>query len=161
MLKRYRQEQILKLVRSQAINTQEELAEKLRRLGIRTTQVTLSRDIHDLGLAKTPEGYKELGPPASKPAGGSAAASAPPRANETRHLKRIAGEVLRDVRQAQNLLVLRTDPGNAQPLAIALDQENWPEVVGTIAGDDTIMVVAPSKKSAATARTKLLALITR
>lgn len=161
MLKRYRQEQILKLVRSQAINTQEELAEKLRRLGIRTTQVTLSRDIHELGLAKTPEGYKELGAPAPNPARGAPAASPQPRANETRHLKRIAGAVLRDVRQAQNLLVLRTDPGNAQPLAIALDQENWPEVVGTIAGDDTIMVVAPSKKSAATARTKLLALITR
>ncbi len=161
MLKQYRQEQILKLVRSQPIHTQEELAEKLRRLGIRTTQVTLSRDIHDLGLAKTPEGYKELRTATSGAAGAAPAAPAQPRPNETRHLKRIAGEVLRDVRQAQNLLVLRTGPGNAQPLAIALDQENWPEVVGTIAGDDTVVVVAHSKKTAAAARTKLLALITR
>jgi len=161
VLKHYRQEQILKLVRSQPIHTQEELAEKLRRLGIRTTQVTLSRDIHDLGLAKTTEGYKELRAATSGAAGAAPAAPAQPRPNETRHLKRIAGEVLRDVRQAQNLLVLRTGPGNAQPLAIALDQENWPEVVGTIAGDDTVIVVAHSNKTAAAARTKLLALIAR
>lgn len=165
MNKHYRQEQILKLVRSQAIHTQEELAEKLRRLGIRTTQVTLSRDIHELGLAKTADGYKEVGPQASQ-----RPVAAPPTAlvhgNEphpdsagARHLRRIAGEVLRDVRQAQNLLVLRTDPGNAQPLALALDEERWPEIVGTVAGDDTILVVSPSKKTAATARTKLLGLI--
>ncbi len=160
MIKRYRQEQILKLVRSQVIHTQEELAEKLRGLGIRTTQVTLSRDIHELGLAKTPEGYKELGS-AGQRSHGPAAVSAAPRGNETRHLKRIAGEVLRDVRQAQNLLVLRTDPGNAQPLALALDQENWPEVVGTIGGDDTVVVVASTKKSAAAARARLLSLIGR
>ncbi len=159
MIKHYRQEQILKLIRSQQIDTQEELAEKLRRLGIRTTQVTLSRDIHELGLAKTAEGYRELGPPAPRPAGDAPSDLAAQR--ETNHLRRIAGEVLRDVRQVQNLLVLRTDPGNAQPLAIALDRENWPEVVGTIAGDDTIMVVTASKKSAAAARTKLLALIAR
>lgn len=160
MIKHYRQEQILKLVRSEAIHTQEELAEKLRRLGLRSTQVTLSRDIHELGLAKTPDGYRELNPPLLRPNGALAAPSLP-RVAESRHLKRIAGEVLRDVRQAQNLLVLKTDPGNAQPLALALDQENWTEVVGTIAGDDTIMAVCPSKRSAASARTKLLALIGR
>ena len=63
------------------------------------------------------------------------------------------------MRQAQNLLVLRTNPGNAQPLALALDQENWPEIVGTIAGDDTVLVVCSSKKMAANARGNLLALI--
>lgn len=156
MRKHYRQEQILKLVRSEAVHTQEELAEKLRRLGIRSTQVTLSRDIHELGLAKTPGGYRALQPAGAARDSGR---SAPPA--ETRHLKRIAGEVLRDVRHAQNLLVMKTDPGNAQPLAIALDQENWPEVVGTIAGDDTVVVVTPNKKAAAAARTKLLGLIGR
>ena len=167
MNKHYRQEQILKLVRSQAVHTQEELAERLRRLGIRTTQVTLSRDIHDLGLAKTSEGYKEVEALASA-SQAVAAASALTRGNETRpdmagvrHLRRIAGEVLRDVRQAQNLLVLRTDPGNAQPLALALDQERWAEVVGTIAGDDTVLVVSPSKKTATTARARLLSLVAR
>ena len=166
MNKHYRQEQILKLVRPQAIHTQEELADKLHRLGIRTTQVTLSRDVHELGLAKTARGYKEVGPLASQHPAAVLPASAV-RRNEfrpdsvgTRHLRRIAGEVLRDVRQAQNLLVLRTNPGNAQPLALALDQENWPEIVGTIAGDDTVLVVCFSKKTAAAARGNLLALIT-
>ena len=166
MNKHYRQEQILKLARSQAIHTQEDLADKLHRMGIRTTQVTLSRDVHELGLAKTAGGYKEVGPLASQhPAPVLPASSV--RRNEfrpdsvgTRHLRRIAGEVLRDVRQAQNLLVLRTNPGNAQPLALALDQENWPEIVGTIAGDDTVLVVCSSKKMAANARGNLLALIT-
>lgn len=158
MNKHYRQEQILKLVRSQAVHTQEELAEKLRRLGIRSTQVTLSRDIHELGLAKTPEGYKELSPPA---AADGAPGPANARPAEPRHLKRIAGETLRDVRQAQHLLVLRTDPGNAQPLALALDQENWPEVVGTIAGDDTVFVACASQRTATVARAKLLQLIGR
>ena len=157
MLKHYRQEQILKLIRSEPIHTQEELADKLRRMGIRATQVTLSRDLHELGLAKTAEGYRELAP---RSVGGNAGgAAAAPAAREVRHLKRIAGNVLRDVRQAQNILVLRTDPGNAQPLAIALDQENWPEIVGTIAGDDTIMIVSHNRRAATALRTKLLALI--
>jgi transcriptional regulator of arginine metabolism len=154
MLKRYRQEQILKLVRSRQIHTQEELAEQLRHLGIHSTQVTLSRDIHELGLAKTAGGYREIGRPTAPESG--AGAGAAPRNHEPRHLRRIANDVLRDVRQAQNILVLKTDPGNAQPLALALDQEDWPEIVGTIAGDDTIMVVTPSNNAAAAAREKLL-----
>ncbi len=149
MLKHFRQEQILKLIRSQQIFTQEELSEKLRKVGIRATQVTLSRDIHELGLAKTADGYKEVGAPPPAPAP----------ARDGSQLRRIAGAVLRDVRQAQNLLVLKTDPGNAQPLALALDQENWPEVVGTIAGDDTIMVVASDTKTAIATRARLLDLI--
>ena len=165
MNKHYRQEQILKLVRSRAIHTQEELAEKLRRLGVRTTQVTLSRDIHELGLAKTAEGYKEVGPLESQHAGGGSAVpfvrgnESRPDSVATRHLRRVAGEMLRDVRQAQNLLVLRTAPGNAQPMALALDQENWTEIVGTIAGDDTVLVVSSSKETAAATRAKLLVLI--
>jgi transcriptional regulator of arginine metabolism len=158
MIKRYRQEQILKLIRARPIHTQEELAEKLRRLGIHATQVTLSRDLHDLRLAKTADGYKELLVTAGATHG--ALAPAPARPVE-RHLKRVAGEFLKDVRQAQNILVLHTDPGNAQPVAIALDQEDWPEIVGTLAGDDTIMAVCPSAKHAAAARSKLLALIGR
>ena len=166
MNKHYRQEQILKLVRSRAIHTQEELADKLHRLGIRTTQVTLSRDVHELELAKTAGGYKEVGPLASQhKVSGSTGVLAHenesrPDSVATRHLRRIAGELLRDVRQAQNLLVLRTGPGNAQPLALALDRGNWPEIVGTIAGDDTVLLVSSSKKTATAARANLLALIT-
>ena len=67
-----------------------------------------------------------------------------------------AREVLRDVRQAQNLLVLRTPPANANALAAALDHADWPEVTGTIAGDDTVLVVAPDVKTADALRAKFL-----
>ena len=161
MLKHYRQEQILKLIRTQEVHTQDELAEKLREVDIEATQVTLSRDIHELGLAKTAEGYKEVGPRIVRAVGETRPAAAvrvrPPEA--ARMLRRIAGEVLRDVRPAQNLLVLKTDPGNAQPLALALDKEDWPEIVGTVAGDDTVLVVCSSTKAAGAARKKLLELI--
>lgn len=150
MNKKFRQEQILKLIKGQHIHTQEELARGLRRLGIRTTQVTLSRDIHELGLAKTASGYRQMVEPVPPP-------------EEVRHsqLRRAAGEFLRDVRQAQNLLILKTDPGSAQPLAVALDAEAWPEVVGTVAGDDTVLVIASDTRKAIVVKEKLLELIGR
>ena len=64
-----------------------------------------------------------------------------------------------DVRQAQNLLVLKTPPANANALAAALDRANWPEVTGTIAGDDTVLVVAPDLKTATALRAKFLELL--
>jgi transcriptional regulator of arginine metabolism len=139
MNKNYRQGQILKLIRGQAVSTQEELASELRKLGVLTTQVTLSRDIRDLGLVKTPEGYRQIAPQSAGP-----------------DLATILAEFLQDVRVAQNLLVLKTLPGHANTLAIALDQEEWDEIVGTIAGDDTILVIAPDSDIAATLQGKLL-----
>ena len=150
MNKKFRQEQILKLIRSQEIHTQEDLARSLRRLSVRTTQVTLSRDIHELGLAKTPAGYRQIGEP-----------EPPPEEQRLNQLRRLAGEFLRDVRQAQNLLVLKTDPGNAQALAVTLDAEGWPEVLGTVAGDDTILVITPNHKKAVVVKEKLLELIAK
>lgn len=163
MQKRYRHEQILKLVGSQAIHTQEELADRLEKIGLASTQVTLSRDIHELGLVKTAFGYKELAGAANGVAvEGAAAAVAPVSGSaEARHLRRVAGEVLRDIRQAKNLLVVKTDTAGAQPLGLALDREKWPEVVGTIAGDDTILIVTPDNKAASSIRSKLLGLIGR
>jgi transcriptional regulator of arginine metabolism len=141
MNKTFRQGQILKLIRSKSILTQEDLACELKNtFGIQTTQVTLSRDIRELGLLKTPEGYQQL----------SAAASAGP------ELATVASDFLRDARVAQNLVVLKTSPGNANALAVALDNEEWPEVVGTIAGDDTILIVAPDSATAAKLRERLL-----
>jgi transcriptional regulator of arginine metabolism len=140
MNKSFRQGQILKLIRSRRILTQEDLARELKdAFGIQTTQVTLSRDIRELGLLKTPEGYQQLSPAAVGP-----------------ELGTLAGEFLQDVRVAQNLVVLRTSPGNANALAVALDKADWPEVVGTIAGDDTILVVAPDAVTAVKLRQKLL-----
>jgi transcriptional regulator of arginine metabolism len=140
MNKTFRQGQILKLIRSRNILTQEDLARELKSaFAIQTTQVTLSRDIRELGLVKTPDGYQQL----------SATASGP-------ELATVAADFLQDARVAQNLMVLKTSPGNANALAAALDNEEWPEVVGTIAGDDTILVVAPDTATAAKLRERLL-----
>jgi transcriptional regulator of arginine metabolism len=141
MNKTFRQGQILKLIRSRNILTQEDLARELKTaFGIQTTQVTLSRDIRELGLLKTPEGYQQL----------SSATTAGP------ELATVAADFLQDARIAQNLIVLKTSPGNANALAVALDNEEWPEVVGTIAGDDTILVVAPDAPTAVKLRDRLL-----
>jgi transcriptional regulator of arginine metabolism len=129
MNKRFRQGQILKIIRGRSVHTQEELAEALEAEKIQATQVTLSRDIRELGLVKTAEGYREI-----------TALEEPADVDEAR---RAVQEFLTDVRQAQNLLVLKTDPGNASSLAAALDRAAWPEVVGTLAGDDTVLVIAP------------------
>jgi transcriptional regulator of arginine metabolism len=143
MNKAFRQGQILRLIRKKPILTQEDLAHELKvSQGIDTTQVTLSRDVRELGLLKTPEGYRQV----------EAASPAP-------DVETIAAELLQDVRVAQNLIVLRTSPGNANALAVALDQADWPEIVGTIAGDDTVLIVTPDTGTAENLRKKLLGFI--
>ena len=140
MNKSYRHGQILKLVRSRSLRTQEELARALRAVGIKATQVTLSRDIRELGLVKTADGY-------AQPA--EAAPSGP-------DLATVLREFLLDVRLAQNLLVLITPPAHASSVAEALDQAEWPEVVGTVAGDNTVLVIAPTSNKAVSLREKLM-----
>jgi transcriptional regulator of arginine metabolism len=142
MSKNYRQGQILKLIRGKRILTQDELAEELRQLGISATQVTLSRDIRDLRLVKTREGYQEMAPEEKGP-----------------EFPLLAAEFVLDVRTAQNLVVLKTAPGHANSVAVALDQEEWPEVVGTIAGDDTILVIAPDRETAEVIQEKLMGIL--
>lgn len=142
MNKIYRQNQILRVIRARSIHTQEELVRALRALKVPATQVTLSRDIRDLGLVKTHAGYAQVG--------GEAAFVAGP------EVEALAREVLLDVRIAQNLLVLKTPPANANALAAALDRAEWPQVTGTIAGDDTVLVVAPDHKTAQALRAKFL-----
>ncbi len=142
MNKAYRQGQILKLIGARRIHTQEELALALRELGIPATQVTLSRDIRELRLAKTSDGYRQLTP---EPAGPDFAT--------------LAAEFVQDIRLAQNLLVLKTAPGHANSVAVALDSQRWPEVVGTVAGDDTILIVLPDAQTAHVLRGRLMALL--
>jgi transcriptional regulator of arginine metabolism len=141
MNKSYRQGQILKLIRSHHPRTQEDLAKALRAIGIPATQVTLSRDIRELGLIKTADGYSQ---------GMLEAAS------NGLDVITLAREFVKDIRVAQNLLVLRTPAGHANSVAVALDQANWPEVTGTIAGDDTVLVVAPDAKTAEALRARFL-----
>jgi len=144
MTKTYRQGQILKLIRGKRIHTQDELAQELKNQGIAATQVTLSRDIRDLRLVKTRDGYQEVAPEETGPA-----------------FAMLAAEFLKDVLRAQNLVVLKTSPGHANSVAVALDSEGWPQIVGTIAGDDTILVIAPDNPTAEAVQEKLLDLLER
>lgn len=139
MNKSFRQGQILKVIRGKGIYTQDELGRELSQLGIRTTQVTLSRDMRELGLVKTGDGYRQLAVETTGPG-----------------LEDVANEYLLDVRVAQNLVVLRTSPGNANSLAIAIDKLDLDDVVGTIAGDDTVLVIAPNNENADRFRKRLL-----
>jgi len=135
MNKTLRQRAILGLLKHEPIASQEYLQHALRKRGIKVGQATLSRDIRDLGLSKTPTGY-------SLPQGdGSSSPALPP-------VSRLVREFVLEVRTAQNLLVIKTSVGSAQPVAAALDEEDWPESVGTIAGDDTILMVGPDKDDA-------------
>ena len=142
MNKNHRQGQILKIIRSRAVHTQEELARALKAVGVEATQVTLSRDIRELGLVKTTEGYRQI----LRDTGGPEFAA-------------VAADFLMDVRVARNLVVLKTSPANASTLAAALDREGWPEVVGTLAGDDTVLAISPDDASAQRLRDRLLGLL--
>jgi transcriptional regulator of arginine metabolism len=142
MTKSFRHGQILKLIRGRGIFTQDELARALRETGVDATQVTLSRDIRELGLVKTVDGYREL-----------------QREAPNLHFAALAAEFVQDVRQAQNQIVLKTAPGHASSVAVALDDEAWPDVVGTIAGDDTILVICRDTDTADAVRAKLLQIL--
>jgi transcriptional regulator of arginine metabolism len=142
MTKSFRHGQILKLIRGRGIFTQDELARALRETGVDATQVTLSRDIRELGLVKTVDGYREL-----------------QREAPNLHFAALAAEFVQDVRQAQNQIVLKTAPGHASSVAVALDDEAWPDVVGTIAGDDTILVICRDTYTADAVRAKLLQIL--
>lgn len=135
MSKLSRHNAILQLLDESSIASQEELQRLLRKRGFDAGQATLSRDVRELGLAKTSAGY-------SLP--GREAGSDP----DLPSVSRLVREFVTSVRTAQNLLVTKTSIGSAQPVAAALDGENWPEALGTIAGDDTILIVCEDKRSA-------------
>ena len=132
MSKLVRHKHITDLISDEAIYTQEDLRKLLRRAGIHVNQATLSRDLRELGLVKTVNGYAL---PAAEDGGG---APMPP-------LDHLLREFVVDVREAENQLVLKTSPGSAQPVAAALDSSDWEELIGTIAGDDTILIITESK----------------
>jgi transcriptional regulator of arginine metabolism len=131
--KRFRQGQILKLLTSEQVASQDELRRRLYHLGLRVTQATLSRDLHELRLVKTTGGYRSLSEAAAEESAPQAA------------IGRAVKEFLLDMRPAQNMLVLKTPPGGAQALAAAVDSERWKEVAGTLAGDDTVLIITPSR----------------
>lgn len=135
MNKALRQRAVLDVLRQGAVASQEDLQRALRKRGFKVGQATLSRDIHELNLSKTASGYT-----LAQTEGGAGPALPP--------VQRLVREFVLDVRPAQNLLVVKTIIGSAQPVAAALDEQEWEEVVGTIAGDDAILIVCPDKDDA-------------
>ena len=136
-MKTQRHAAILRITRQQTVGSQEQLRALLRAEGFEVTQATLSRDIRDLGLAKVaaPEGGSHYSPP---PEGG---------AGIRPHLEQLLPTMLVSVAGVGPLLVLKTAVGGAQALGLALDGTGWTEILGTIAGDDAILVVAKSERA--------------
>jgi transcriptional regulator of arginine metabolism len=134
MSKLSRQKIIQDIVAKKSVANQDELRLHLARRGHAVTQATLSRDIHELGLVKTPDGYAFLSDDNAK--------------GHLVSVERLVREFVLDAKSAHNLVVVRTSAGSAQGVAAALDAESWPEVVGTVGGDDTILIVSPDPKHA-------------
>ncbi len=134
MSKALRQRVILEVLEERSVGSQEDLQRALNKRGVKVGQATLSRDIHELGLVKTGAGYVQPGEAVSE-------AALPP-------VSRLVREFVLEVRAAQNQLVIKTTVGSAQPVAAALDGQDWEEAIGTIAGDDTILMVCADKKGA-------------
>ena len=133
VMKQLRQRAIRDLVEQRPIRTQQELAAALRERGFRTTQATISRDVAELGLIKAGRS-------------GTQAYAIPPRLREADtsgedRIRTLLRDMPVEMREAGTMLVLKTLPGSAHPLAAALDRARWPEVAGSIAGDDTVFVV--------------------
>jgi transcriptional regulator of arginine metabolism len=139
-MKARRQSTLLELIDREALHSQEALRRRLLQRGFEATQATISRDIKELGLVKRGGDGAYQRPGVETPNLQTALAA----------LERATGDYLRRVERVQQLVVIRTGVGQAQPLAIALDRAQLPETVGTIAGDDTILVVARGARGAAT-----------
>lgn len=135
MQRKERHHHILTLIHNRHIFSQKELSRHLAEAGCKVTQATLSRDLHELNLVKTAHGYKlpedvKLNHP-SEP-----------------ELRQALGHFMIEVAAADNLVVIKSQPGTASTLAIRLDAMEWTEIVGTLAGDDTILVVARHRQAA-------------
>ncbi|MGD0800521.1 MAG: ArgR family transcriptional regulator [Terracidiphilus sp.] len=143
-MKSLRHNAIRDLVAQSTVANQDELRRKLRRRGFAVTQATLSRDIKELRISKGPGGYS-----ASNGTAPADEDNSPPSLAET-----LIGFGLR-VRKAMNQVVVTTVTGGAQPLAAALDHEGWTDVVGTLAGDDTVLVICHNVRRASAVESRL------
>jgi transcriptional regulator of arginine metabolism len=141
-MKHQRHYAIREVLNSGNIANQDDLRRKLAAVGHHVTQATLSRDIRELRLSKGPTGYRLP----------SIQAVADDDLPDTLDVLKSFGL---EARQAQNLVVVISITGGAQPIAASIDYEDWPEVVGTIAGDDTVLIICPDEKRAATLRGRI------
>jgi transcriptional regulator of arginine metabolism len=150
VIKQLRQREIRELVAQRPVRTQQELAAALRERGFRATQATISRDVAELGLIKSnQEGVQVYRVPARVTEAEST--------GEER-LRALLHDLPVEVREAGLILVLRALPGSAHAVAAALDRTRWPEVVGSIAGDDTVFVCFGDRASMQRVRARLAAL---
>ena len=136
------------MVASSVVTNQDELRRKLRRRGIEVTQATLSRDIHEMRLSKGPGGY-------SLPNGNGNGTAAAVEDDSPPSVEEMMESFGMRVRQAMNQVVVGTVMGGAQPVAAALDHEGWADVVGTVAGDDTVLVICPDARRASEVEARL------
>ena len=137
------------------VTSQDELRRKLRRRGIHVTQATLSRDMHELQLFKGPGGY-------SLPNGDRREiSSASVIEDEQPTFAEMIDSFGLRVRQGMNQVVVNTAMGGAQPVAAALDREEWPEVLGTIAGDDTVLVICTDARRASEVEARIRMMLER
>jgi transcriptional regulator of arginine metabolism len=153
-MKTLRHNAIRELVTHAQVASQDELRRKLRRRGFAVTQATLSRDIHELRLSKGPSGYTSSSGSRSNGSGASGSSQAVEDNSPPSVAEMIESFGLR-VKQAMNQVVVGTVMGGAQPFAAALDYEAWPEVVGTVAGDDTVLVICPDIRRATEVESRL------
>ena len=137
-MKARRQMKVQEIITKEIIRTQEDLADKLHLSGFDVTQATVSRDIKEMGLIKVPsadDDYRYAVPNEVHPT------------NLQDRLKRVLRETVVSINDTESLVVIRTIPGNAHALAAVLDNSNWEEVIGTVAGDDTILLVIKPKEA--------------
>jgi len=138
-MKNKRQLKILNLIKNEIISTQKELVDRLREEGIEVTQATISRDIKKLGLVKVPDdqgSYKY------------ALANQKSNAENKYWLKKMFNNLVADINYSENLILLKTVKGTAGGLGEALDNADWENVIGSVAGDDTLLlIVKPSNKT--------------
>ena len=146
-MKAIRHARIKDIIENAVIETQEDLAEALREQHIEVTQATVSRDIKELMLIKVPTGdgrYRYALPAQEN------------YAFTKERMRRIFNDTIIDCDYSENILVVKTLPGGANTVAAALDYCKWPEIIGTVAGDDSILVVIKPKETAPVVRKRIL-----
>lgn len=139
-MKARRQMKVQEIITKEIIRTQEDLADKLHLSGFDVTQATVSRDIKEMGLIKVPsadDDYRYAVPSDVHPT------------NMQDRLKRVLRETVVSINDTESIIVIRTIPGNAHALAAVMDNSKWEEVIGTVAGDDTILLVIKPKEAVA------------
>jgi transcriptional regulator of arginine metabolism len=156
---RERQDAIRAILDAEAVESQEQLVRRLRRRGFRVTQSSVSRDLAELGVAKVDGRYVALARLAESvaPGGPGGGAAVAPRGR----LAEVAAFVDGVAAAGPHLLVVKTPPGAASPVGIAIDAARWPEVVGTVAGDDTLFIATPGRAAQARVEARLAQLTRR